>query len=320
MSVQQVSSLLQTLVAGTQVGTFREGEDEIDLVVRLRNAEQVGLDRLLDLPVTYVEGRPVALRNVIELHRGSGPVAIERNNQERRISVFANTSGRDPNAVVEDLQGRLKSVPLPEGLSVRFGGDYEDQKETSRELTVSIVLSLVLVYMVMASLYESLRDPFIVFFSVPLSLIGLVLMLFVTGTSFNIQSGIGAMMLGGIVVNNAILLVDTTNMLRRRDGLGLLEAVQEAGRRRLRPILMTSLTTILGLLPMAIGIGEGGEVQAPMARSVIGGLSSSTFMTLLVIPAIYLVIEGRREKKAARRGQVPDAAARVASGEGTAAR
>ncbi len=314
LSVQQVSSLLQTLVAGTQVGTFREGEEEIPLVVRLRDAEQVGLERLLDLPVTYVAGTPVAFRNVVELHRGSGPVAIERNDQERRISVYANTSGRDPNAIVEDLQERLRSVPLPEGLAVRFGGNYEEQKETSRELAVSITLALVLVYMVMASLYESLRDPFIVFLAVPLSLVGLVLMLILTGTSFNIQSGIGAMMLAGIVVNNAILLVDTTNMLRRRDGLGLLEAVQEAGRRRMRPILMTSLTTILALTPMAIGIGEGGEVQAPMARAVIGGLTSATFMTLLVIPAIYLEIEGRREKRQARRGEEqPAAEQRVAS-------
>jgi len=314
LTVKQVSALLQTLVSGTGVGTLRQGEKEIDLVVRLKDAEQVGLDRLLELPVTYVDGRPVALRNVVNLHRGSGPVAIERNNQERRISINANTSGRDPNAVVEELQQRLRSLPLAEGLSVRFSGDYEEQKRSSRELALAIALSLVLVYMVMACLYESLRDPFIVMFSVPLSLIGLVLMLFLTRTTFNIQSGIGALMLGGIVVNNAILLVDTANLLRRRDGMSLREAVEQAARRRLRPILMTSLTTILGLLPMAIGFGEGGEVQAPLARAVIGGLSSATFITLLIIPTVYLVIEGRREKKEGRRAATePVAEGRTAS-------
>ncbi len=315
LTVQQVSTLLQTLVSGTSAGTFREGENEIDLVVRLKDAEQVGLEPLLDLPVTYIDGRPVALRNVIELHRGSGPVAIERNNQERRISIYANTAGRDPNAVVEDMQQRLRSLPMPEGLAVRFTGDYQEQKDTARELALAIALSLVLVYMVMACLYESLWDPFIVMFSVPLSLIGLVLILFLTRTSFNIQSGIGALMLGGIVVNNAILLVDTTNLLRRRDGMPLRKAVEEAGRRRMRPILMTSLTTILGLLPMAIGIGEGGEVQAPLARAVIGGLSSATFITLLVIPTVYLVIEGWRAKRKAAAPGAPAGAGANASAE-----
>ena len=147
--------------------------------------------------------------------------------------------------------------------------------------------------MVMACQYESLRDPFVVMFSVPLAAIGVILMLFLTGTTFNIQSFIGCIMLEGIVVNNAILLVDHTNLLRRRDGMSLREAIEEAGRRRLRPILMTATTTVVGLIPLALGLGEGGEAQAPMARAVIGGLLSSTLITLVFVPVVYSIFEWR---------------------------
>ncbi len=151
--------------------------------------------------------------------------------------------------------------------------------------------------MIMAMLYESLRDPFVVMFSVPLAGIGVVLILFLTKTTFNVQSYIGCIMLGGIVVNNAILLVDYTNLLRRRDKLPLREAIEEAGRRRLRPILMTAVTTIIATLPLALGLGEGGEAQAPMARAIIGGLFSSTLITLVIVPVMYSLFEERRERR-----------------------
>jgi HAE1 family hydrophobic/amphiphilic exporter-1 len=160
------------------------------------------------------------------------------------------------------------------------------------------VLALVLVYMVMACQYESLRDPFVVMFSVPLAAIGVILMLFFTGTTFNVQSFIGCIMLGGIVVNNAILLVDHTNLLRRRDAMPIREAIEEAGRRRLRPILMTAGTTVIGLIPLGLGLGEGGEAQAPMARVVIGGLVSSTLITLVFVPVVYSIFERRRSDAA----------------------
>jgi len=148
----------------------------------------------------------------------------------------------------------------------------------------------------MASLYESLRYPFVVMFSVPLAAIGVILMLFLTETTFNVQSYIGCIMLGGIVVNNAILLVDHINLLRRRDGLPVREAITEAGRRRLRPILMTAMTTILAMTPLAVGIGEGGEAQAPMARAIIGGLLSSSLITLVVVPSVYALFERKKMK------------------------
>jgi HAE1 family hydrophobic/amphiphilic exporter-1 len=297
LTVEQVGSLLRTLIAGTQAGTFREADSEVPIVVRLAGRDSFDLERLLALPAVNGEGRPVPLANVVSVRRQPGPVAIERKNQERLLTVYVNTSGRDVGSIVADLRARLAVLPLPPGFTILFTGEWEEQRESFRELAISILLSLVLIYMVMAGLYESLRDPFVVMFSIPLASIGVLVMLFLTGTTFNIQTWIGVLMLGGIVVNNAILLVDTTNLLRRRDGLALREAILSACSRRLRPVLMTALTTMVGLLPLALGLGEGGEVQAPLARTVIGGLTSSTLITLLFIPALYLLFERRRERQ-----------------------
>ena len=172
-----------------------------------------------------------------------------------------------------------------------FGAEVEQQAQAFQQLQVLLILGVLLVYAVMASQYESLRDPFIVMFSVPVAAIGVVAALKLTSTSFSLQAYIGVIMLAGIVVSNAILLVDYTNILRRRDGLPLREAVEVAGRTRLRPILMTTLTTILGLVPMSLGIGEGAELQAPLARVVIGGLAASTLVTLVLVPAVYTLFE-----------------------------
>jgi len=238
----------------------------------------------------------VVLRNVVHVQPRTGPVRIERKDQERVATILANISGRDMGSIVNDIEEGLSSVPVPRDFSILFGGDYEEQQKAFRELLLTFVLALVLVYMVMACQYESLRDPFIVMFSVPLAPIGVIFMLFLTNTTFNIQSFIGCIMLGGIVVNNAILLVDHTNLLRRRDGMPLREAIEEAGRRRLRPILMTAMTTALGLAPLAIGMGEGSEAQAPLARVVIGGLMSSTLITLVFVPTVYSLLAVRTEK------------------------
>jgi HAE1 family hydrophobic/amphiphilic exporter-1 len=233
---------------------------------------------------------------VVGVRPRSGPARVERKDQERVVIVSANITGRDMGSILADIQEGLRSIPVPRDFSIVIGGDYEEQQKAFRELLLSFVLALVLVYMVMACLYESLRDPFVVMFSVPLAAIGVTLMLFLTNTTFNVQSFIGCIMLGGIVVNNAILLVDHTNLLRRRDGMPLREAIEEAGRRRLRPILMTAMTTALGLVPLAIGMGEGGEAQAPLARAVIGGLLSSTLITLVFVPTVYSIFQGRLGK------------------------
>ena len=298
LTVSQIADMLQTILSGTQAGNFREAGKEYKILVKLKEGERMQIGALLDLTVTNGEGKPVVLRNVLEVRPRTGPVFIERKDQERIITVSANFAGRDMGSVIRDIQEGLRSIPIPKDFTIGFGSDYEEQQKAFKELLTSITLALILVYMVMACLYESLVDPLIVMFSVPLAAIGVILMLFFTHTTFNVQSYIGCIMLGGIVVNNAILLVDHTNLLRRR-GMPLLEAIEEAGRRRLRPILMTALTTMLALVPLALGIGEGAEAQAPMARVVIGGLMSSTLITLVVVPTVYSLFKVRFRKTTA---------------------
>jgi len=189
------------------------------------------------------------------------------------------------------LEARLPQLAMPKDFNAGFGSEVEEQAKAFNQLRMVLILALVLVYAVMASQYESLRDPFIIMFSVPTAAIGVVLALKLTGTAFNMQAYIGIIMLAGIVVSNGILLVDYTNVLRRRDGMALREAVELAGRTRLRPILMTSIATMLGLVPMSLGIGEGSELQVPLARVVIGGLLTSLVITLVLVPTVYTIFE-----------------------------
>lgn len=299
LTISQIANTIQTILSGSRASNYRERGKEYWIRVKVKDSEHMDLNDLLDLTLTNTEGQPVVLRNVVQVRPRSGPSRIERKDQERIIRVYANTSGRDMGSILSDIREGLRSIPVPRDFNIMFSGDYEEQQKSFRELLLSLALALMLVYMIMASLYESIRDPFVVMFSVPLAIIGVVLILFLTKTTFNVQSFIGCIMLGGIVVNNAILLVDHTNLLRRRDGMPIREAIEEAGRRRLRPILMTALTTIMGLLPLALGLREGGEAQAPMARAVIGGLLSSTLITLVIVPVVYSIFEGKLRKKKA---------------------
>jgi HAE1 family hydrophobic/amphiphilic exporter-1 len=296
LTVSKIANMLQTVLSGTTAGQFREAGDEYNIRVQLEQAEKKNITEILDLPVTNSDGEQVVLRNVVQIQPRRGPVLIERKDQQRVIYVTANFSGRDLGSVLADIRRALAGIPVPSEFSIVMGGDYEEQQKSFHELLVSFILALILVYMVMASLYESLRDPFVVMFSVPFALIGVVLILLITGSTFNVQSYIGCIMLGGIVVNNAILLVDHINLLRRRDRMTMGQAIEEAGRRRLRPILMTACTTMLAMLPLAIGLGEGSEAQAPLARAVIGGLASATVITLVVVPLVYTLI-GRKTLK-----------------------
>jgi HAE1 family hydrophobic/amphiphilic exporter-1 len=192
---------------------------------------------------------------------------------------------------VAGVQSRLSEIRVPPDFSVGFGAEVEEQAKSFRQLQLVLILAILLVYAVMASQYESLRDPFIIMFSIPVAGIGVVGGLLLTDTPFSMQAYIGVIMLAGIVVSNAILLVDYINTLRQRDGMPLRQAVEIGGRTRLRPILMTSIATMLGLVPMAIGVGEGGELQAPLARVVIGGLLASTLVTLVLVPTVYTLFE-----------------------------
>ncbi len=290
ISVTSVANAINTVISGSVAGKYRDRGDEYSILVKLKDSSHMPLNELLNITISGKEGMPVALRNLVEVRSGYGPISIERKDQERIITISADPVGRDLGSVIDDLRDQLSIIPVPQGFSISFGGDYEEQQKAFSELALGLILALVLVYMVMACLYESLRDPFIVMFSVPLAVIGVVLMLFLTDTTFNIQSYIGCIMLGGILVNNSILLVAQTNMVRTEEGYAMFDAIREVGRRRLRPILMTALTTIFGLLPLALGVGEGGEAQAPMARAIIGGLTSSTLITLVFVPVMYSFI------------------------------
>jgi HAE1 family hydrophobic/amphiphilic exporter-1 len=301
LTVSEIANMLQTVLSGTTAGSYREGGDEYDIRVKIREAEKMDIREILDLTIAATGGEPIVLRNVVRIQPKTGPVRIERKDQERIVTISANISGRDMGSILNDIRKKLHNIAVPRNFSIVFTGDYEEQQKAFRELLLSLILALVLVYMVMASLYESIRYPIVVMFSVPFAAIGVILMLFITNTTFNVQSFIGCIMLGGIVVNNAILLVDHINLLRRRDGIPLREAIEEAGRRRLRPILMTAMTTILAMVPLAIGLGEGGEVQAPLARAVIGGLISSTLITLLIIPTVYLFFDTKLIRKKHRK-------------------
>jgi hydrophobic/amphiphilic exporter-1 (mainly G- bacteria), HAE1 family len=294
LSVSQIGRTVQTVLTGTQASMFRESGDEFRILVRIKDAERLSMEDILDMTLTNSDGRPVSLRNVVDVQPRRGPQRIERRDRERVLTISAEIQNRDLGSILSDIRAGIRTIPMPRDFAVTFTGDFEEQQKAFRELLVSIILALLLVYMIMAMLYESVRDPFIVMFSVPMAAIGVIWMLFLTGTTFNIQSYIGCIMLGGIVVNNAILLVDHINLLRRRDKMPMREAIEEAGRRRLRPILMTALTTIMAMMPLALGIREGSEAQAPMARAVVGGLMSSTLITLLIIPVVYSFFASRR--------------------------
>jgi len=292
LSVSGVASTIRTNISGTQAATYRENGKEFPIVVRLREEDRERSESVNDVLISTPQGQVLPARTVLDLSAQSGPTQIQRKNQQRITRVNAEL---DADAALSDtvkaIQARLPEVDVPQGFSVGFGAEVEQQAKAFEQLQVLLVLGVLLVYAVMASQYESLKDPFIVMFSVPVAAIGVVLALKLTSTSFSLQAYIGVIMLAGIVVSNAILLVDYTNILRRRDNKPLREAVELAGRTRLRPILMTSIATMLGLVPMALGIGEGAELQAPLARVVIGGLLASTIVTLVLVPSVYTLFE-----------------------------
>jgi HAE1 family hydrophobic/amphiphilic exporter-1 len=286
LSVRDVTEVIETAVAGSKAGEYRVEGNSYRILVQLEEAEKRSIDEILDLSLRTPGGEQVALRNLVGTSTGEGPVTIERKDQQRMVSVTANVAERDLGSVAADIQARLDTIARPIGYDLIIAGNYQEQQKSFDELLISLILALLLVYMVLASQYESFGDPLVVMLSVPLAAIGVVLTLFLTHTTLNLQSAIGCIMLGGIVVNNAILLVDQAGRLRR-EGMATDQALVEAGRRRLRPVLMTTLTTILALLPLALGIGEGADAQAPLARAVVGGLSVSTLITLVLVPAVY---------------------------------
>jgi len=278
--------------------------NQYNIVVQLDEPFRVrpeDLGKIFVTPLSGAGGRPVVLSTVADISRSVAPVEIERKYQQRLVRISGNPVGRDLGAISADLESRLGSLRLPPGFEVRLGGQTAQQREAFSSLTFTTILALMLVYMVMASQFRSLKDPFIIMFSVPMGLIGVLWALFLTRTTLSTTSFMGIIMMVGIVVSNGVLLVEYTNELRRR-GLPLADAVLTAGRTRLRPILMTSLTTVVGLMPMAVGLLVGSEANAPLARAVIGGLVVSTGLTLLLIPTVYTMLEERFPRTLAASG------------------
>ncbi|HPH04222.1 MAG TPA: efflux RND transporter permease subunit, partial [Spirochaetota bacterium] len=304
INMASIATTIQQSVLGRTATYLREGGREYDVLVRLDEKDRKSIEDIENIQVlSGYTRRPVRIGNIAQVVRDVGPINIERDDQERVIHVTC-SSFRGLQQSVDDIQAEVKKqIVLPAGFTLEYKGNFKDMQDTFGDLILAVIVASALVYAVMASIFESYIDPLIIFITIPLSLIGVIWMLFLTGTSLNVNSMIGILVLAGVVVNNGIVLVDYINILRAR-GVKLEEAIMEGGRRRLRPILMTTLTTVIALVPGAIGMGEGDEANIPLARTVIGGLSASTFLSLFVVPVIYLsfdhISEKRRKKRAGR--------------------
>ncbi|NQU95643.1 MAG: efflux RND transporter permease subunit [Candidatus Omnitrophica bacterium] len=288
LSVFDIAQTAQIGLKGYIASQLKEKGQEIDIRVRLREKDRDDFNKLSRLQVHSPDGHVVPLFTVAKFGKGKGPSEIKRLDQERTILILANIFKRPLKDVISDITKAINKLDIPEDFTVKLAGESEEMNESFNSLIFALVFSIILVYMIMAAQFESFFQPFIIMVTVPLSIIGVVLALFITGTSVNVVAFLGVIMLGGIVVNNGIVLIDYVNLLRAQ-GKSVYDSVVEASKARLRPILMTAMTTILGLVPMALAIGEGSELRSPLAISVIGGLFVSTFLTLLVVPAIYLL-------------------------------
>jgi HAE1 family hydrophobic/amphiphilic exporter-1 len=255
------------------------------------------IDDIGEITVASILGMPVKLKNVADIRRATGPIEIERLNRQRVVKVEASNFERSLGEVTRDIKRELAKLEIPPGISISFGGEVKEQQKAFRDLTLLLLLGIILVYMVMAAQFESLLDPFVIMFSVPFAFVGVIIAFLISRVTLSLMSFIGAIMLIGIVVNNAIVLVDYINLMRAR-GLGLSEAITTAAKTRLRPVLMTTITTLLGILPMAVSNGEGAEIYQPLGVTVIGGLAVSTLVTLILVPIVYALFEKTKGRTA----------------------
>jgi HAE1 family hydrophobic/amphiphilic exporter-1 len=296
LTVKQISDQVVGKIRGRVATRYSWRDRKIDVLVRLAEDERQSIAAVRNLIINPQSERPVPLSSVAEVRVAEGPAEIRRSNQERMVLVRANLAYGDLGSGVAEAETLLADVQLPYGLSMNITGQNEEMEASFRSLMFALGLAVFLVYLVMASQFESLLHPFVILFSIPLAAIGVALALWLTDTRLSVIVFIGLIMLAGIVVNNAIVLVDLINQLRER-GLDRLNAIREAASLRLRPIMMTTLTTVLGLFPMALGLGEGSEMRTPMAVTVIGGLLTSTFLTLVVVPVMYSLLDRRKDKQ-----------------------
>lgn len=293
VSTSTVAETLRSYYYGVELDEdYWEGEENYGIWVRMEPQQRHSWDTLDKLLVPSSTGEMIKLTSLATLHEELGPPQIDRKNRQRYITVELDTEGRSLGQVAADVEKALEEIELEAGMRTDVTGDVEDMADTYLQMGLLILLGITLVYMVMAGQFEALLDPFVIMFSIPFALTGVVILFLLTGVYISLQGLLGMVMLVGIVVNNAIVLVSYVNLLRAR-GLTMREALMEGGERRLRPILMTTLTTVLGMLPMALSRGEGAEIWRPLAISVIGGLSFATLVTLILIPVVYSLAEER---------------------------
>jgi HAE1 family hydrophobic/amphiphilic exporter-1 len=300
-SPASVGEIVRTSLEGAVATRLRRGGDEVDIRVRLRPEDRENLDDVGNILIAAPGSPPVPLRGMVRLDPDTGPVQIERRDQERITTISASYTGdTPPGSVNQAIMSKVRSLNAPPGFTIDFAGEEQERRESFSSMLLAFLLAIALVYMVMATQFESLLHPLLIMFAVPLSLLGVMLSLFITNTNLSLMAYLGIIMLTGIVVNNGIVMIDFINQLRR-NGMELNQAVTEAGRLRLRPIIMTTLTTTLALIPLAIGMGRGSEMQAPLGRVVIGGLLIATLLTLVFIPVLYAGIEGFLERRRNKR-------------------
>lgn len=295
----QVASTIYTAMTGNVATRFKDGGKEYDVLVRLREEDRQEIDGIKNLLLLNNVGETVRLGEIADILPAGGPAEINRENRQRLAKVYAGLdSNHNIGQVNKKIKAKLSELDLPDAYSIEYSGEAEKMKEIFSPMIQALILSILLVYLGLVALYESLVYPLVIMFSVPLAGIGAFVLMLLTGKTMNMISLIGLIMLGGIVTKNAILLVDYTNALRDQ-GYGREAALLQAGPIRLRPILMTTLTTIFGMLPLALGMGDGGELRSPMAIAVIGGLITSTLLTLLVIPVVYTLLDRRKDSATA---------------------
>ena len=285
---------IRTLTLGTVASRLREKEgEETDIRVRLREEDRINRSAIESLPINLPMGGTVPLKEVADFVEGLGPIEIEHAQQTRLVHVYSNREGRNLSDIVADIKKAIIPVAeqMPLGYSYEVAGEYEIMNESFRDLLLALVLAIILVYAIMAALFESFTQPLVILITLPLAAIGVVWIFFITGSTLSIVSFMGIIILVGIVVNNGIVLVDHVNQLRRRENMEKHDALVQAGMDRLRPILITAITTIVGMLPMALSTGVGAEMKGPMALTVIGGLVTATLLTLFYVPLFYSIAD-----------------------------
>ena len=295
LSYLGVAANVSTAIQGSVVSRFREDEDEYDIRVQFDKEFRKSKEAIEQIQLAVPWGEMVQLKDLAAIKEEQASPTIFRENQNRFVSVGCNLSGIDLSKAVDRIEEIISQTPIPSEYQVIIGGTAEDQQEAFFYLGLAFIAAILLVYMIMASQFESFVDPLIIMFTVPLSVIGVFSFLFITGTSLSVMALVGLVMLVGISVNNGIVMVDYINQVRAK-GNELIDAVIEASLARMRPVLMTAMTTILGMVPLAIEIGTGAETWSPLARAVIGGLLTTTILTLIVVPVMYIILEKMSER------------------------